>query len=90
MYSCGPPHINEQRLDDQLESIYNCSVPIQDVAWKICLERWTIETSGERDSGKSVPATQHDDDDDVMYEMQKIVATALMFDKENGALGILI
>ena len=35
---------------------------MQDIAWKICWERWTIETSGERGSGKSVLAARYDDD----------------------------
>ena len=30
---CGPPHMDKQRQDNQLEPIYN-SVPIQDVALK--------------------------------------------------------
>ena len=30
MYSGGPFHMDEQRLDYQLEPIYNSSVPIQD------------------------------------------------------------
>ena len=34
-------------------------MPIQDVAWKTCRERWTIETNDERSS-----AARHDDDDD--------------------------
>ena len=34
MYSCGPLHMDEQRQDDQLEPIYNSSVPIKDVALK--------------------------------------------------------
>ena len=32
IYSCGPLHMDEQRQDDQLEPIYNSSVPIQDIA----------------------------------------------------------
>ena len=40
--------MNEQRLDDQVEPIYISSVPIQDVAWNTCRERWTIDTDGER------------------------------------------
>ena len=48
--------MDEQRLDDQLELIYNSSVPIQDVTWK------TIETGGERGSWKFVVAARHDDD----------------------------
>ena len=33
-------------MGDQLEPMYNRSVLIQDVAWKIFRERWTIETNG--------------------------------------------
>ena len=54
----------EVRLD-QLEAIYNSSVPIQYVTWRTSRERWTIETGGERGSGRSVLGAQHDDDDDV-------------------------
>ena len=54
--------------DDQLEPIYNSSVLIQDIALKTTREQWTIETCGERGSGRSVQATQHDDDDDQQYE----------------------
>ena len=50
MYSRGPLHMDEQSLDDQPEPIYNSIVPIQDVAWKTCRERWTIETGSERES----------------------------------------
>ena len=54
MYSCGPLYMDKQRLDDQLEPIYNSSVLIQDVAWKTSRKQWTIETSGKRGSGKSM------------------------------------
>ena len=64
MYSFGPLQMNEQRLDNQLEPTYNSSVPIQDVAWKTFRERWTVETGGERGSGRSVLAARHNDDDD--------------------------
>ena len=64
MCSYEPPHMDEQRLDNQLEPIYNSSVPIQDVAWKICRERWTIGMGEERGSGKSVLVVRYDDDDD--------------------------
>ena len=64
MYSCGLLHMDEQSLDDNLEPIYNSSVPIQDLAWKTSRERWTIETCGERGSERSVQAVRHDDDDD--------------------------
>ena len=56
--------MDEQRLDDLLESIYNSSVPIQDVAWKIYQELWTIEMGGERGSEKSIQAAQHENDND--------------------------
>ena len=64
MYSSGPLYTDKQRLDDQLEPIYNSSVPIQDVAWRTSRERWMIETGGEKGSGRSVLAARHDDDDD--------------------------
>ena len=38
-------------------------VRIRDVALKTCQRRWTIERSGERESGISVLAAWHDDDD---------------------------
>ena len=56
--------MNEQKQDDQLEPIYNCSVPIQDVALKTYREQWTIEMDGGRRSGRSVLAVRHDNDDD--------------------------
>ena len=64
MYYYGPLHMDEQRLNEQPEPIYNSSVPIQDVAWKTSRERWMIETGGERWLGRSVLAVWHDDDDD--------------------------
>ena len=51
---------------DELEPIYNSSVLIQDIALKTFWEQWTIETGGERGSGRSVLAEQHDDNDDVV------------------------
>ena len=56
--------MDEKRQENPLEPIYNSSVPIQDVDLKTYRERCTIETGGERGSGKSVLAAQHDDDDD--------------------------
>ena len=38
--------MDEQRQDDQQESIYNSAVPIQDIALKTSQEQWTIETGG--------------------------------------------
>ena len=63
IHSCGPLHLDEQRQDDQLEPIYNSSVPIQDVVLKTYRERWMIVTGGRRESGRSVLAARHDDDD---------------------------
>ena len=51
-------------LDYRQELTYNSSVPIKDVAWKTCRERYTIEMSGERGLGKSVLAARYDDYDD--------------------------
>ena len=53
-YSCGSLHMDEQKQEDQLEPIYNGSVPIQDVALKTYRERWTIETGGKRGSERSL------------------------------------
>ena len=57
--------MDEQSQDDQLEPIYNSSVPIQDVAFKTYRERWTIETSGERGLERFMLAARHDDDGDL-------------------------
>ena len=67
MYSYGPPHMAEQKQDDQLEHTYSSYVSIRDVALKTCRRRWTIGRSGERGSGISVLAARHDDDDDDEY-----------------------
>ena len=67
MYSCGPLHTKEQRLDNQEEPIYSSSVPLQDVARKTSWEQWTIEMGGEKGSGKSMLAMRCDDDDDDEY-----------------------
>ena len=61
------PHMGEQKQDDQLEHTYSSSVRIRDVALKTCQRQWTIGRSGERGSGISVLAAQHDDDDDDIY-----------------------
>ena len=53
------PSIDKQWSNDQLETIYDSSVPIQEVHWK----QWTIGTGAERGSGRSMLAAQHDDDD---------------------------
>ena len=62
MYSYGPPHMVEQKKDDQLEHTYSSYVRIRDVALKTCQRRWTIGRSGERGSGISVLVARHDDD----------------------------
>ena len=64
MYYFGPLHMDLQRQDNQVETIFNSSVPIQNIALKTSLEQWTIETGGARGSGRSVLAARHDDDDD--------------------------
>ena len=65
--------MDEQKWDNQLEPIYNSSVPIQDVALKTCLERWLIEKGGRRRSVRSVLATRHDDDDDIVLSWPTVV-----------------
>ena len=64
MNSCGPLHMDKQRQDDQLEPIYNNSVPIQDVDLKTYREQWTIESGRWGGSGTSMLMARHDDDDD--------------------------
>ena len=56
--------MDEQKQDDLLEPTYNSSVFIQDIALKTSREQCTIETGGERGSGRSMLAARHDDDDD--------------------------
>ena len=63
MYSCGPPHMDVQKQDDQHELTYSNYVRTQDVTLKTCRRRWMIGRSGERGSGISVLAARHDDDD---------------------------
>ena len=65
-YSYGPPHMAEQKQDDQLEHTYSSYVRIRDVALKTCQKRWTIGRSGERGSGISMLAA-HDDDDEFTW-----------------------
>ena len=52
--------MDEQMQDDQLEPIYNSSVPIQGIALVTTQEQWTIKTSGDRGSGRSVLAAWHE------------------------------
>ena len=60
MYSCRPLHMDKQRQDVQLEPTYSSSVPIRDVALRICRKQWTIGKCGERGSGISVLIARHD------------------------------
>ena len=59
--------MDAQKQDDQLEPMYNSSVQIQDIELKTSQVQWTIETGGERESGKSVLVARHDDDDDINW-----------------------
>ena len=70
VYSGGPLHADEQELGDQQEPIHNSSLLMYDVSWKTCRERWTIETNGERGSGKSVLAARHNDDNIMVLPRQ--------------------
>ena len=56
--------MDEQRQDNQLEPIYNSSVPIQDVVLKTDRERWTIEKVGGGGSERTVLMVWHDDDEE--------------------------
>ena len=58
--------MDEQKQEDQLETIYYSSVLIQDVALKTYRKRWKIEKGGGRESGISVLMVRDDDDDDDM------------------------
>ena len=62
--SYGRLYTDVQVLDDQLELIYNSFERTQDVVKKTCRKRWIIGANGQRESGKSVLAAWHDDDDD--------------------------
>ena len=70
-----PPHMAEQKQDDQLEPTYSSSVRIRDVALRTNQKWWTIGMSGERGSGISVLAAQddNDDDDDISKGLKKLV-----------------
>ena len=56
-----PLHMDEKKLDDQLENINkilmtNTGCTLEDL-------RWTMKTNVERGSGKSMLSERHDDDD---------------------------
>ena len=65
MYSYGPTHMAKQKQDDQLEHTYSSYVRIRDVTLKTSQKRWMIGRKGGRESGISVLAARHDDDDDI-------------------------
>ena len=82
IYSCGPLHMDEKRQDVQLEPTYSSSVPIQDVALRICRKQWTIGRCGEKGSGISVLIARHHDDaaaddDDIHIVIKQIPTKAL-------------
>ena len=81
----------ERKQDDELEPIYNSSVPIQGIALKTSREQWTIKTGDERGSGRSVQAVQHEMMM-MMYKQNTIVkwtkGCILLFPKK-GDLGII-
>ena len=78
MYSYGPPHMAEQKQDDQLEHTYSSYVRIWDVALKTCQRWWMIERNGERGLGISVLVARHDDDDDDELGVNKKKKTILI------------
>ena len=61
--------MDEKGLDEQLEPIFN-SLPIQDIAWRTSLERWTTETGDKRGPEKSVLAVRYEDDADISFLTQ--------------------
>ena len=67
MYFYGPPHMAEQKQDDQLEHTYSSYVRIRDVALKTCQRRWTIGKVASEGQGYPCSATRHDDDDDDLW-----------------------
>ena len=77
LYFYGPPHMAEQKQDDQLEDTYSSYVRIWDVALKTSLRRWTIGKCGDRGSGISVPVARHDDDDDDIINILRLFKFSL-------------
>ena len=74
-----PSKLNEQDMRDTAGEVKTNSLAMsssgqlhastsarfrRDVIWKTCRERWTIETNGERELGKSVQVAWKDDGDD--------------------------
>ena len=71
--------MDEQWQDDQLEPIYNSSVPIQEVALKTHRERWTIKTGRESGLGRYLLMARHDDDDDDCHLLNSMKGFELFF-----------
>ena len=82
MYSCGPPHMDVQKQDDQHELTYSNYVRTQDVTLKTCRRRWMIGRNSERGSGISALAVRHDDDDDDDEMSSKFIYSPIL-DTEN-------
>ena len=69
MFSDGLLYTDKQILYDQQELIDNSSVRTQGVFYKTCQVWWTIEKNVKRESGTSMLAARHDDEDgDDHYE----------------------
>ena len=68
MYFYGPLHMDEQRLHDQIEPMYNSSTDTW-CSLEDLLQRWMIKMTGERGSGKSLFTTWHDKNDDDVSEL---------------------
>ena len=56
--SCGPPHMANQKRDDQLEHSYSSHVMIRDVTPKTCRRRWMIGRRGEREIVRDIRASR--------------------------------
>ena len=80
MFSYGPPHMAEQKQDDQLEPTFNCSVRIRDIALRPCQKRWTIGRSGERGSGISVLVARQDDHEEIYiyYKYKSLILSLII------------
>ena len=61
-----PPHIAEQKQDDQHEYTFSNYVRIRGVVQRTCRRQCTIGKTGERGSGISMLPARHDDDDDAL------------------------
>ena len=57
MYSYGPPHMAEQKQDDQLEHTYSSYVRIRDVALKTCQKRWSGDREKWRERVRDIRAS---------------------------------